>query len=119
MDSWESVDVEALNSRVSEAERGGEAWTRHAVGTVLASLGYGLDGRSVELRAVGNRGEVADTVVVVVARDGFNDDSVRGDWNRAVVYRTVDGTWRFREVQRAYRCWRVRSLDAYSGGRCP
>jgi hypothetical protein len=40
------------------------------------------DTRSVWLAEQGNRGEVSDTTVVIVIRDGFLDDSVRGDWHR-------------------------------------
>jgi hypothetical protein len=111
--------VDELNRVAGDAAEQGLAWSRSAIGVALATIDYGLDARYVEFYSEGNRGEVADTVVVIVGRDGFNDDSVRGDWHRAVVYRVADGTWRFQKLDRAFRCYRVRSLESYSGDLCP
>jgi hypothetical protein len=118
LDSWDLLDVDELNSRISEAEAAQLDWSHSALGTALAMLEYGLDARYVELYLEGNRGEVADTVVIVLGRDGFKDDSIRGDWHRAVLYRTDSGTWRFHEIRRAFRCYRARSLDSYSRDYC-
>lgn len=119
VDSWELVPVAELNARIEAAETDGLDWPRHAIGAALAVLEYGWDARYVEFSATGDRGEVADTVVVVVGRDGFKDDSLRGDWHRAVLYRTSQGTWRFHELRRAYRCYRGKVPAHYSGERCP
>jgi len=119
VDSWQSMEVEELNQVASDAAEQGLAWSESAIGVALAALDYGLDARYVEFYSEGNRGEVSDTVVVVLGRDGFNDDSVRGDWHRAVLYRIPDGTWRFHQADRAFRCYRVRSLESYSGDLCP
>ena len=119
VDSWQSMRVDQLNRVAGDAAEQGLAWSRSAIGVALATIDYGLDARYVEFYSEGNRGEVADTVVVIVGRDGFNDDSVRGDWHRAVVYRVADGTWRFHKLDRAFRCYRVRSLESYSGDLCP
>jgi hypothetical protein len=119
VDSWELVPVDELNARIEAAEAAGLDWPRHAIGAALAALEYGLDARYVELTAAGNRGEVADTVVVVVGRDRFKDDSIRGDWHRAVLYRTSEGTWRFGELRRAFRCYRGKASARYWRDHCP
>ena len=119
VDSWREVDVALLNSRVDEAVEAGLDWPRSALYVTLNLLGGDADTRSLALSEVANRGEAPDTMVVVVARDGLLDDSVRGDWHRAVLYRATDGTWRLHEMRRAFRCYRGGSLDRYSAALCP
>lgn len=43
---------------------------------------------------------------VTVLRDGFQDDSVRGDWHEFQMSRATDGPWRVTQARRANRCWR-------------
>jgi len=119
VDSWLEVNVAPLNSRVDEAVDAGVDWPRSALYVTLDLLGGDVDTRALVLSEVANRGEAPDTMIVVVARDGLLDDSVRGDWHRAVLYRLTDGTWRFHEMRRAFRCYRGGSLDRYSADLCP
>ena len=119
VDSWGEVDVAALNSRVDEAVDAGLDWPQSAVYVTLNLVGGDVDTRSLALSEVANRGEAPDTMVVVVTRDGLLNDSVRGDWHRAVLYRLTDGTWRLHEMRRAFRCYRGGSLDRYSADLCP
>ena len=119
VESWESVDVAGLNTRIEGAVAVGAAWPRSPLRMTVELLITDVDTRSVWLTEQGNRGEVSDTTVVIVVRDGFLDDSVRGDWHRIVYYRAGDGTWRVHEVQRAYRCWRGHHLTAFSSQLCP
>ena len=119
VDSWGEVDVAPLNSRVNEAVDAGLDWPQSALSVTLNILGGDADTRALALSEVANRGEAPDTMVVVVARDGLMDDSVRGDWHRAVLYRLTDGTWRLHEMRRAFRCYRGGSLDRYSAELCP
>ena len=119
VDSWRVVDVMPLNSRVDEAVEAGLEWPQSALYVTLNLLGGDADTRSLALSEVANRGEAPDTMVVVVARDGLLDDSVRGDWHRAVLHRMTDGTWRLHERRRAFRCYRGGLLDSYSAELCP
>ena len=119
VDSWGEVDVVPLNSRVDEAVDAGLDWPGSALYVTLNLVGGDADTRSLALSEVANRGEAPDTMVVVVARDGLMDDSVRGDWHRAVLYRLTDGTWRLHELRRAFRCYRGGSPDRYSADLCP
>ena len=119
VDSWGEVDVAPLNSRVDEAVDAGFDWPRSALYVTLNLVGGDADTRSLVLSEVANRGEAADTMVIVVARDGLLDNSVRGDWHRAVLYRVMDGTWRLHDMRRAFRCYRGGSIDSYSAALCP
>ena len=66
-----------------------------------------------------NRVEGADSATVVMIRDGFQDDSVRGDWHEVVFERQPDGTWRIAEARVAYRCRRGENISVYQGDPCP
>jgi hypothetical protein len=116
--SSDSLDVAPLNARIADAEADGLGWPMSPLDVTMTLLAHELDASRMEVSFEANRGEVPDTVVVVVARDGFKDDSVRGDWHRAVLFRTGEGTWRLNELRRAFRCYRGRSTDSYSGGLC-
>jgi hypothetical protein len=119
VESWQSVDVAPLNARIEAAVATGAGWPRSPLRVTVELLGADIDTRSVWLTAQGNRGEVPDTTVVIAVRDGFLDDSLRGDWHRIAYHRLGDGTWRVHEMGRAYRCWRGHHLNAFSAQLCP
>jgi len=118
VESWQSVDVASLNARVDEAAAGGAAWPASPLNLTVELFGGDVDTRILSLAEQNNRGEGADTTVVVMVRDGFLDDSIRGDWHRIVYRRLPDGTWRLHEVRRAYRCWRGHHQEAFSSQPC-
>jgi hypothetical protein len=119
VESWESVDIARLNARVGESVAAAETWAASPLRMTVELFGADVDTRVLWLTEKKNRGEGADTTVVTMVRDGFLDDSVRGDWHRIVYYRQADGTWRLHEMRRAFRCWRGRHLEAYSSQLCP
>ena len=118
VESWESVDVSGLNARIEDGVAAGATWPRSPLRLTVELLVSDVDTRAIWLTEEGNRGEVADTTVVTAVRDGFLDDSVRGDWQRIVYHRLGDGTWRVHEARRAYRCWRGHHLSAFSSQLC-
>jgi hypothetical protein len=56
---------------------------------------------------------------IVCIRDGFLDDSVRGDWHELDLRRLPDGTWRVNEARIAIRCWRTENTEVYQDKPCP
>jgi hypothetical protein len=118
VESWELIDVGPMNARIEDAVAQGHAWPRNSLMVALEFVGGDGEQRYLSLRKWGNRGEISDTMVVVMARDCFQDDSVRGDWHRIVLYRFEDMTWRVAEARRAFRCWRVKNLDVYAAELC-
>ena len=117
-ESWEQTDAAPLNARVDQAVEAGASWPGSPLEITVELFGGDEDTRSVILKEELNRGEGADTVVVVMVRDGFLDDSIRGYWERIVYHRQPDGTWRVIDLRRAYRCWRGHHTDTYSAHRC-
>lgn len=119
IESWEPVDPAPMNARISEAVTSGENWPASPMEATIRLLGGDRDARIVRLDESKNRTEGADTAVVVLVRDGFLDDSVRGDWNKIIYELQTDRSWRIRSVQRAYRCYRGQNQDRYTRMLCP
>ena len=65
--------------------------------------------------------EAPTEAVVTIVRDGYFDDSTRGDWHRLRIRRHEDGGWRLEEVLVAYRCYRglKTQLHGFTGEFCP
>jgi hypothetical protein len=118
VDSWALVDVAPLNSRIEAAVAAGATWPRSPLLTTMELLGGEAETQGLALTLGPFRGEVPDTAVIIMARDGFLDDSIRGDWHRLLLLRSRDGSWRIDEIRRAFRCWRAHSLDRYAARRC-
>jgi hypothetical protein len=119
VESWESVDPAPMNAQISAAVRSGEDWPASPLEATIRLFGGDRDTRIVRFDESKNRTEGADTTVVVLIRDGFLDDSVRGDWNKIIYELQTDRTWRIQSVQRAYRCYRGQNQDSYTRMRCP
>lgn len=116
--SWELLDISPLNSTIEEAVAAGKTWPSSPTLIVFELLGGDVDTRVFSLTQKANRIEVPDRIVVVLIRDGFIDDSVRGDWHQLVFYLMPDRTWRVGEVRRARRCWRI-DTGSYQSDPCP
>jgi hypothetical protein len=118
VESWESVDPAAMNTRITAAVAAGENWPTSPLAATVELLGGDADTRILTLEELKNRTEGADTTVVVLIRDGFLDDSVRGDWHRIVFGLQPDRTWRIHSLRRAFRCYRGHHKESFSGDRC-
>jgi len=118
VESWEMADVLSMNQRIDAAVAEGTAWPTSPLSATVELLGGDAETRTVSLFVEG-AGEGADVTTVVIVRDGFFNDSVRGDWHRIVYRRGADGTWRVAEARRATRCWRGHHLESYSAQLCP
>jgi hypothetical protein len=119
VESWESVETTSMNAQIDDAVAAGEPWPGSPLLTTIELLGDDADTRILSIEETKNLAEGADTTVVVLMREGFLDDSVRGDWHRIVYRRRPDQTWRVQSVQRAFRCYRGHHLESFSRRRCP
>lgn len=107
-----TLDVTALNERLRTMARKGSP-----VPLVLDLIG----GTEETPRVLVDMSSEAKTdfnrVTVIVVRDGFQDDSVRGDWHEFKLTRAADGVWTVIAARRAYRCWRG-TFKEYSDRTC-
>jgi len=117
--SWTMLDVKALNEQIAAAIAGQETWPQRPLLVTVRFFGGDANARSLTLESVKNRGEGADAARVVVVRDGFLDDSTRGDWHEVDLRRLPDGSWRINTARAAYRCRRSANTDEYQNKPCP
>lgn len=118
-ESWAGLDPVELNGRLEKAVLSGQEWPSSPLQSTLQLLGDDTGAQALVIEEMKNRVEGADSVTVVMIRDGFLDDSVRGDWHEVVFERQQDGTWRVAEARVAYRCRRGENTSVYRGDPCP
>lgn len=115
--SWEQRSTTALSMIVEDARNNAETW-------VLSPFLYPqhlfdfseLKDYSIHYSAQGIESNRKSTIIVV--RDGFWDDSVRGDIHELVIEKAQD-QWEITSVKRAFRCWRNVDSASYSADACP
>jgi hypothetical protein len=108
-----------LNGRLEKAVLSDEGWPSSPLQSTLQLFGDDTDAQAVVVEEMKNRVEGADSATVEMIRDGFLDDSVRGDWHEVVFERQTDGTWRVAEARVAFRCRRGENTSVYQGEFCP
>jgi hypothetical protein len=118
-ESWTELDLEELNARLDRAVLSDEGWPSSPLQSTLQIFGDDTDAQAVVVEEMKNRVEGADSATVEMIRDGFLDDSVRGDWHEVVFERQPDGSWRIAEARVAYRCRRGENTSVYQGDLCP
>ena len=64
-------------------------------------------------------GDSPDGARFTVIRDGFGDDSVRGDAHRIELRRQADGSWQPVAAEVFRRCWRGDVVERFIAGNCP
>jgi len=118
--SWQSLDADDLNARIDRAIAAEATWPQNPISIALQLFGENLDEvQSAIVEMEKNRPEGANTATVNYIRDGFLDDSVRGDWRQLELQRMSDRTWRVRNARVARRCWRSLNTTAYGSSLCP
>lgn len=118
VESLKQIDIKPFNLKIEEAVADGKTWPFSPALTVFKLLDGDTETQMLSLTQKANRIEAPDQVVVVLIRDGFLDDSVRGDYYRFLFYPMLDRSWRLAEMHRAWRCWRIES-DSYRSDLCP
>ena len=117
--SWADLEVADLNARIDEAVAASLDWPDSPLQVTLQLFGSDNGVRQIALEEVKNKTEGADVTIVVYIRDGFLDDSVRGDWHEIHYRRLDDGTWRVSKARVAYRCMRGENTGEYQAVPCP
>ena len=114
---WEQLEISTLSTIIEDARNNSESWVsspalypQHLFEfSDLKNYSIHYSAKSIEL----NR---KSTITVV--RDGFLDDSVRGDIHELVVEKTGE-QWKIKSAKRAFQCWRGSENTTYSANICP
>ena len=94
------------------------ARTEDPISLCLKLMGGVAETPRVRIETFSDPKEDFNQVTVIVVRDGFQDDSLRGDWHKFELKRAADGAWAVDAARRAYRCWRS-TFKGYSANLCP
>lgn len=118
--SSREIAVDFFNARAVSALAAGEDWARDPLRTALACLQQHGDGECSTTAMLMDKppGEGCHRVRITIVRDGFLDDSIRGDWTQFDLVRSGE-TWTVARALRAQRCWRSADPEAYVADPCP
>ena len=115
--SVKSLDINAINSEVSQAAYKGERWPQELVLVALKVVGQGLKG-STKIIEVRTPAESQETATITVTESGYLDDAVGGERWRLWLAKGTDGVWHFNRVLWAQLCQRP-GKKFYSAEKCP
>lgn len=111
--SSETMNADTLNQRIQKM-----AQKMEPIPLILALIGGVEETPRVRVDMDGDADSDFDRAVVTIVRDGFQDDSVRGDWHEFKLARGTDGGWKVTAARRANRCWRS-TFKGYRAQNCP
>ncbi len=115
--SWKITDFSKLNDKISKASSSHQDWVNN-IQLYVFHL-FDLSGlKKVVYESEFDNIENPTEATVTLVRDGFLDDSVRGDVHRISFHRTAGGAWKIVDLKKSQRCWRA-DLDEYSSDLCP
>jgi len=113
--SWEILPVTRFANIVKSARVEKRPWVKSPA--LYASHLLNLSGvKAYRVDYVADRGESNTLSTILIYRDGFLDDSVRGDVHEFEL-KKIAGGWQIQQVRRAIRCWR-NNQDHYALQRC-
>lgn len=118
LQSSKDLDIAALNERIAAAQASGTGSMTSPIPLVLELVGGTAETPRVSLETISSDAEDFNRVSVTITRDGFLDDSVRGDWHEFTLARDAAGAWTVVEGKMAVRCWRG-GVDVYADRLCP
>ncbi len=117
VESYEKIGTAEINNIIEQAIANGETWPHSPALIAFKTSGGDQEIRTYHLWQEANRAENPDIIESILIRDGFLDDSVRGDWHKFTFTKEPDNTWRVVKLQKAFRCWR-QDPDLYRAGPC-
>jgi len=115
--SWQEVEAEPFNDKILKSYNAGLAWARKPELYVFNLFDItNLKHMSYEYSA--DNIEEPKNIKITIIRDGFLDDSVRGDIQRMNLAKNTNGIWEIKIIKKAVSCWRTNKVT-YSAKACP
>jgi hypothetical protein len=112
------IDFTEFNQQIKTAQAAKEGWVNSPLEVMLKFTGSGMDSKvkSIRARQLGP-GEIVEDVFVTVEEDGLMDDSVSGTMTMLSM-KKEEGIWQVYKASRAWKCWKGRGHETYSGKPC-
>ncbi|GEM_PF-3983151 len=115
--SWEDVETDTFNKKIGKAYDDGLDWVGRPELYVF-NLFELSDLKKISYEFSADNIETPVNIEINLIRDGFADDSVRGDIQRIKLRKNNEGRWEIVSIKRAVSCWRNEG-PAYSSEACP
>lgn len=115
--SWETVPITTFNKKIQKAHKNRLNWVSKPELYVynLFELS-GLKNISYEYSA--DNIESPKKIDINILRDGFLDDSIRGDIHHIKLKKSNKGIWKVISIKKTTSCWRNKQ-QIYSTNICP
>ena len=115
--SWETLETKAFNNKIHLAYKTDLNWADKPELYVF-NLFEMSDLKRIFYEYNSDRIENPERITLTITRDGFLDDSVRGDIHQLVLVRDDKGVWEILTIKKAISCWR-RDVPKFSSEACP
>ncbi len=114
---WEQLSISELSKIVENARNNSESWISYP--TLYPQYLFEFsDLKNYLVHYSAKSIELNKESTIIVVRDSFLDDSVRGDIHELVIEKT-GGQWKIKSAKRAFRCWKSPDSAPYSVDACP
>jgi len=115
--SWEVIKPEALNTKIQQAYKENLTWVRNPELYVFNLINL-TSLRKIAYEYSTDNIKSPQKINLSIMRDGFLDDSVRGDIQKIKLSKNSKGKWKVISIKKAISCWRRDKL-IYSSELCP
>ncbi len=117
--SYNNLETEKFNIKISAAAENGEEWVYHPI-MVVQEYRSITDTRFASIVMKHDRGEAPLNSRVTVVEEGYLDDSVRGQWLKFYLEcESSEAPWKINEIRQAYLCGRMGFPEEFSKELCP
>lgn len=115
--SWEAVEPRLLNQKIQLAYKSNLEWAAKPEHYAF-NLFEMSDLKKITYEYNADNIESPKNVKITLVRDGFLDDSVRGDIQQLHLVKDNNGIWKILTMKKAISCWRRERL-VFSSEACP
>jgi len=115
--SWENLDTSILDETIQRAHKKGMKWSVKPE-LYIFHLFELSELKTISYKYSADTIEAPKNIDINLVRDGFLDDSVRGDIHHLKLKKNKNGTWKVISIKKATSCWRKKEL-IYSSEACP
>lgn len=114
--SWAGIETAPLNAKIRRARAANESWTA-APHLYVFNLFETTGLKNMAYQVSADRLEQPRRLDIRLVRDGFADDSVRGDVLEITLKSSSSDAWEIVSAKQAWRCWRS-GAKTYSSKPC-
>ena len=100
--SYKSMDTEVLNDKLAKQN----IIDTNPLKVILSLLKINSEQKDLVIYQTFPRIEEKENLIITVFREGYLDDSVRGEWNEVEMKKVSENKWVIISAKKAFLCWR-------------